>query len=534
MGDCRLKVSIAKELLPKDSDEARNCSDRTLSVTSVYTADTTIREVAEDTKLLWALFSSQAEFCLWDCTFHPPKNITDWVMKEFPDLQGPKSKTLHDAGCFPSGTWIALPKDVPPNQFKSIDYDDAQYNNKNSNKGNSQLAINSSFVQFKDSTLAASKPLPSQVMESVAKRFAEEDGNLDAEAEKARFLRRQNRENKKKIQQERAAKLDQRIQKLEEQSSEKNKTVSDQVRRMLIKSRATGDKNLKMQDRIYFQCMLDNGDDITKEYRYFSPQDTFSKIASSFPSQGSLQSSEVLVQRKSNEDNSTVYRRFPVAMRVYEAISGNYLTDQFDTMIIRLSREGEDATPSILEEVKMDTKTRDVEDIEMKDVSPSVTGEKVAETNDMPNLDGCVKIDKELTALIYAMDVANNKGKKPKKKSSATTKVRNMQMKSKAKGDSKRVPKIENRFFLEVVLIGIDGKASSSFQFLARTDPIQRLLQNLSMDSKQTDWDFLTPIEADADSFKVISETSMTLDEAEKKGILHSFDRIIVSQSKKV
>jgi hypothetical protein len=139
--------------------------------------------------------------------------------------------------------------------------------------------------------------------------------------------------------------------------------------------------------------------------------------------------------------------------------------------------------------------------------------------------------DKDLAKAIEAMDDASNKGKKPKKNSAAALKVRSMQIKSKAKGDAKRIPKLENRFFLEVIMIGNGGKATSSFHFLARTDPIERLLQTISSKSLPTDVDFLVPKEPKF--FQTLQNTSMALVEAEEKELLKAFDRIIVRPNNK-
>lgn len=515
--------------MPKDSEETRNSSYH--SVSQIYAADTTVREVAEGTKILWALYTSNiTDFTLWDCTFNPPRNITDWPLKEYPELHGPKSKTLHDAGCFPSGTWVALPKTMDPHTFSTADYDDVQYNNRKEQHEKPNQPTNT--VQFQDKVLSSSKPLPSQVMESVTKRFEKEDENKDAEAERARIIRRQNQEQRLKIQKDRAARLDKRIEMLEELSSEKNKAVSDQVRRMLVKSRATGDKRLKMQDRIYFQCMLDDGDEITKEFRYFSPQDTFAKIASSFSVKGGFKNSEVLIQRGKHGVAPSVYRRFPVALRVYEAISNKYLTsDQVDVLIIRWYKDGEDVTPTILEDESSSDENilPSVEDVEMKDVVSFSAGEELTGSAEDAQPENNLLQDRQLAEAIQSMDAANNKGKKPKKQSAATLKVRNMQIKSKAKGDTKRIPKVENRFFLEVVMIDSAGRATSSYQFLAKSDPIDRLLQNVSSKTTPGDWNFLVPNE---NTFETISDTSLALEEAEKKGILNCFDRIVLRRSK--
>jgi hypothetical protein len=499
-----MRIDIAKELLEGETK---------LTVTRMFSADTTVSEVCRDVIPIWL-----APFGLWDCTFNPPKDITDWPTKEFPDLQGPKSKTLHDAGCFPSGHWLVLPRGLHPNEHTKTDYEDCQYNQQPT-QPHVQPSTNSHSVKFNDPALASSTLLPSEVFASVTERFAKDEDDK-GDIEQAQLLRRRNKEVRRQILQERAEKLDHRIQLLEEGSSEKNKAVSDQVRKMLVKSRATGNPNLKMQDRLYFQCLLDHQGKLTREYRYFSPQDTFAKIPVSFPKLDAATNVEVVVRRIS--DTGPIYRRLPVTMRVYEAISNKILTDQVDTLVIRWSQDGEDPTPSILDE-EIEEAPVDQE-VEMKESQILA----IVEDNDEPpteEVTGLIK-DNDLLEAIQIMDEANNKGKKQKKKSAASLKVRNMQIKSKAKGDAKRVP-MENRFFLEVVIVNNDGKASSSFVFVSKTDPIYRILQSLASAAAASDWDFLVHTEGDS-CFTRIEDTSLILQEANERQVLKSFDRIVI------
>jgi hypothetical protein len=571
MGHCRIRIVIAKDLLSKERQkeiqilaEKDKEGDVILSETAtamswvrIFSADTTVREVAEGTPDLWKLYivnkspSSLLEdlpFQLWDCTIHPPTDITDWPTKTFLEVMGPKSKTLHDAGCFPSGTWMVLPRGVTPRKFNKTNYEDAQYNKMQQLKQQQGLASSASgkLVEFKDPSLAASKPLPSQVMASVTKRFEDEDVERAAQAQQARTIRLENQEQLRKRQQERVQKLDRRIQQLEDQSSEKNKKVSEQVRRMLVKSRATGDKRLKLQDRLYFECLLDRGSDndddeaLVREFRYFSPQDTFAKIASSFEGPGKQRGEmnlEVLVKRKVG-DGSTLeeYRRFPVAMRVYEATAEKFLTgDQVDTLIIRwFASDGGDASPSILEvqEDKPASIPGGSDDVEMADatVSKDTTPGDPKQEERVESVSSSI-VDETMTLAIRAMDEINNKGKKPKKASAAAIKVRNMQIKSKAKGDAKRIPKVEDRFFLEVIQLGSGGagKASSSFQFLSNKDPLERIIQSVASSSNTTDWDFFVPVsDGESMTYRKISDTSIELADAAAKAILKPFDRLIM------
>ena len=515
MGDCRIKIVISKDLLGLDKD---------FNDTKIYSSDTTVREVVENNVQLFDLFQSNKPFYLWDCTV-VPKNITDWPLKEFPDLQGPKSKTLYSAGCFPSANWFALPVDMEPNEFKVAEYDDLQYNTKQ------QIMISSgneiqSKVQFKDATLASSKPLPSQVMASVAKRF-DGDEQQPKDAGRAEIVRRENKERRRQLDKQRAAKLDQRIEKLEDQENGKNKKVSAQVKGMLVKSRATGAKTLKMSDRIYFQCLVDESDNLRKEYRYFSPQDTFAKIASTFASETGLKNREVLARNKTTD--ASRYNRLPATMRVYEAIAKGFISDKLETLLIRFYSDDEAATIGFLEvtaaeerngmEVETDeTKVGSTEEPMDTDMASPTTEER----------DPVQIEDISLANMIRTMDAKQNKGKKLKKKSAAATKVRNMQIKSKAKGDSKRIPKVEDRFYLEVIMVSIDGVADSTFHFFSEKDTIERLLQLVATKSPTTDWVVLVPHSEEPSQFRRIEDLSIVLREAQERQILKCFDRIIL------
>lgn len=510
MGDCRIRIVISKQLAPP--------AEQDVSISRVYSSDTTIREVVEATEVLFQLYTSNVSFLLWDTTLSPPKDITAWPMKDFPNLQGQKSKTLYSAGCFPSASWLALPPHLQPHQLKPAEYDDAQYNNPQellSAKVTSKAAI-----QLNDKELASSNPLPSQIMQSVSKRFDHDPVTTDID--RAYELRRGRHESRRQIERERAAKLDQRIHSLEEKSNEKNKNVSDQVRRMLIKSRSTGAKSLKPQDRLYFECMVDGENVLSKDYRYFSPQDTFAKIASSFqrPKQSESKNSEVLVKRHD------VYQRFPVAMRVYEAISQGFLTGRVDTIVVHWYRDDKAPAPSVIIYEKVAT----TEDVLMKDdTSYNIEVEEAsAQDPQASHIQTDFQDDSILGELIQIVDMKANKGKKSKKKSGAAFKVRTMQMKSKAIGDTKRIPKVEDRFFLEAIVVDKNDTADGIFCFLAKKDPVERIVGIVAPGRTiDTDWEFLVPTE-DPLKFKQVSDPLMSLEHAEERQILRCFGRIIL------
>jgi hypothetical protein len=641
MGDCRIRIVIAKCLFGSLPDEltaycdgdcssVRVASNKTsVSFVRMYSADTTIREVVDENILLRKIFlgndslsqsssketetitEATSEFTLWDCTLSPPRDITSWPRQDYPDLQGLKSKTLHAAGLFPSGTWMVIPKGMTPNNFSGYDsnvYVDVQYNNNNGDSNDNTDTIEkmntNRTVEFNDPALRldTSTPLPSQVMETVSTRFAAEERaeelkRMETSESSITALRRENIQLRAQKELERVIKLERRIAMLEEQSNnnkpKKKKKALDQVLRMLVKSRATGDKNLKDQDRFYFQCLILYDDNVdttisdsedqdttkyipdgarpSKEYRYFSPQDTFAKIANSVSNGRHKENkeffSEVLCRRLEGqiEEMHTalpVYRRFPMTMRVYEAKSRGYLslseniTNYFDdTLIIRCYIDREDATPLIQDETilhinnKNNTNKKGITDSNDQMTStdaaaisistPTIADKKTNTASNDADTTTTTFEDTPLSDAIRQMDDANKTGSEKgqsTKKSAAALKVRQMKMKSKAKGNKKL--KIEDRVFLEVVLISeIGRKPICECYFLSKKDPIERILQwiggtgtnassPLFTKNVAEQWEFLVP--QDDSRYRPIATTSIAMKEAEEIEILKSFDRIIL------
>jgi len=364
-----------------------------------FSSDTTVREVCEDADckgVLLTLLESQNKtddkkeeewVCLWDCTSHPPRDITDWPTVKYKESHGMHSKTLYDAGWFPSGTLRACKKSEGPPMASLAAHDDVQYKLPTTaakaaaaEASNTDTVQLTGAVQLKETGTATKvPPLPSQVLDSVTKRFDKDKESMTEQEQHA--LRRQNKQSKRQKEQDRCKKLEARIRKLEETSASSNKKkkgkpVTEQVRRMLIKSRATGAKSLKQQDRVYFHVVVlvepaedamdDNAEDdgsknnTTEEFRYFSIQDTIARgILSTFRNKQPSKEweSEVLVRRpvtdgSSEEGAIMVYRRLPNTMRVYEAIAQNFLEQGVNKIIVRWYNpaRGDEATTSVLEE----------------------------------------------------------------------------------------------------------------------------------------------------------------------------------------
>jgi hypothetical protein len=257
-----------------------------------------------------------------------------------------------------------------------------------------------------------------------------------------------------------------------------------------------------------------------------------------------------------------VYRRFPMTMRVYEAKSRGYLslseniTNYFDdTLIIRCYIDREDATPLIQDETilhinnKNNTNKKGITDSNDQMTStdaaaisistPTIADKKTNTASNDADTTTTTFEDTPLSDAIRQMDDANKTGSEKgqsTKKSAAALKVRQMKMKSKAKGNKKL--KIEDRVFLEVVLISeIGRKPICECFFLSKKDPIERILQwiggtgtnassPLFTKNVAEQWEFLVP--QDDSRYRPIATTSIAMKEAEEIEILKSFDRIIL------
>mmetsp|Transcript_4164 Transcript_4164/g.6503 ORF Transcript_4164/g.6503 Transcript_4164/m.6503 type:complete len:100 (+) Transcript_4164:129-428(+) len=99
-----------------------------------------------------------------------------------------------------------------------------------------------------------------------------------------------------------------------------------------------------------------------------------------------------------------------------------------------------------------------------------------------------------------------------------------MVMKSKSKGDKKRVKVMEDRFFVELIVIKADSGVSSSYVFMSKTDTVQRLLEEHLQESCAT---YVNKRE----SVYVEIFPENILEELQRDGILNSFERLIIVKS---
>jgi hypothetical protein len=537
MGDCRLRFLFSKEIgdllddtavLSNNTHQHANhdpSSPWQSTITKVYSADTTVLEVCNDAlgqEILKKLASRSLK--LWDTTVHPPVDISEWPIKTYNKSSGAQSKTLFDAGWFPSGTFQVLKYDEAPKISAGLASDDSQYNIPDQHEQSAKL---SARVQLKN----VSSAKPSEVFESVAERFQDDPKPDVQQALQARKLTKEATLQKER---ERHKRLEERLQKLQSSGSMKNEKVSLQVQKMLLKSRCTGRSSLKMQDRVYLHIIiLRDGDAENADYkpqehfRFFSPQDTISRILSSLVTnlRSSQQQAEFLVKKRSGD--STAYRRLPSSMRLYEAIDNKYL-DEVDSIVIRCyDTQGEEPTMSILDDDALVSDKSDYQemnsDAEEFLADPS-TSDDFAQAESAEG-DLLRLPERAINALKKTVEVHSTK-----KASSALEKVRIMKIKSRAKGDAKRIPKMGSRFFLELLVATDDERKVSTNivpVFLARSDPVGRLLRDCVLVPSGHTAHILMPLKHDVNLFQVVPEEK-SLDMCEKDDVLKCFDRVIV------
>ena len=163
----------------------------------------------------------------------------------------------------------------------------------------------------------------------------------------------------------RLAQLDEKINNKNKKGTKgKNKKVSEQVRKMLIKSRAVGNKKLRQEDRFYIDTVLwdetsvendrYNGSiqqTMSSSFMFFSRVATVGKVIST--TAGSLADSrdkgaELLAltspvtstsskEDDNNKINSLVYRRIPPTLPLHDAESKGYFKN-FERVIVRIFR----------------------------------------------------------------------------------------------------------------------------------------------------------------------------------------------------
>ena len=230
-----------------------------------------------------------------------------------------------------------------------------------------------------------SKPLPSEIFKAVEDRIENDiHSNDDDDPIAARILIKQQKqrreEERQKLLDMRLEQLDQISKKMGKTGGKKSKTVSEQVKKMLIKSRATGNKKLRQEDRFYLQTVLLDETKINNEsnnnngvlsaledesqnvqqfmsssYTFYSRVSTIGKIISTASAGSSANSARdvgaellILTSSQSNDDNddgAMVYRRLPPTLRLHEAEAKGLVTN-FGPVLIRIFKGETDCLAS--------------------------------------------------------------------------------------------------------------------------------------------------------------------------------------------
>ena len=533
MGDCHLRLSFSgvfQKTFPNKGEMVSPLSLRLASDATV--ADvlaTTVGDGPSSSSLRAFLLERRAK--LWDCTYYPPKDVTQQILEQFVETFGPKSLTLFDAGWFPSGSLVVTSPEEGPPQGAAAIYDDVQYNMR---QVEDSTIIGATAVQLKHHS---GPVLPSQVLQSATRRFEGVDAP-DTDDATARRLRHETAMQRREREEKRQKKLQERIRQLDASKG----GVAAQVQRMLVKSRAVGRPNLAEQDRVYLRVVMDKSDDdkdahaTTEEsFYYFSRQDVVGKVLSqTVLAAASGKQAELLVQLGGREDDPS-YQRLPHLMRLYEALGIGYLKN-FDRVVVRIyDPQKEEPTTTIdvnpfpatggstpIAKLKNDAATV-AQSVKQDNIGDSTTTHDATE----------IFTDKAMTQALAATE--KSKKTATKKPSAALAKVRQMQMKSKAKGDTKRV-KMPDRFFVEVGVAcrQADGTVTLSTPvapyFVAHTDALSRLVKDgwVTGVDANANTQFVKPLTDDGAQFQRIPDPSLSVQHLTAQGILCNFDRILV------
>ena len=387
---------------------------------------------------------------IYDVSLYPAKDITEKVCT-YTSETGENTITLQSMGWFPSAKVMI----VNSNDEESLNAvlnsninkdEDFQYNLPSMN--DQEHAASTGGVQIKLDGIEqkSQQLLPSQIFEAVSNRYQDDAEMKDSTSHLSHIkMKRQT-----KISEEnRRRKLDERIKKIDEKT--KKSKVSEQVKNMLIKSRASGDKKVRVEDRFYLEAILfdDSDGQVVIEDRMDEPQyifcgktQTVSKIVSITTAGLNLNSDltvEVLIETVNGS-----YKRIPFTTHIYEAERKKCLSP-FDRVVIRIyNANNERNYPSIFDEHEsMDT-----------EVSTPLVENDSTSTKAISKA-ALVGVDQDLlhqikTSTAKAIQIYRKRNKMKDKKN-ISEKVDFLLMKGKSKGD-KKIP-ITKRIYLEMISI---------------------------------------------------------------------------------
>lgn len=538
------------------------------------------------------------QLTILDLSYNPVKNIST-ICRANTDTTGPKSKTLQSMNWYPSGKicFLPLPSTTITSSTTSITDiekgdelmlqkfltwqsrnvvkdEDFAYNDPNiihnQHHHNLEKKTHDEGVQWTgvgaDSTAATQQRLkPSEIFTAVSTRSDNDNDHEDIQQHSKKPPAK-----KKRSEKQRSQRLDTLIQKLAAKSSSskdgggKKKRVSDKVRTMLIKSRAEGNKKLRMEDRFHLELLqiIDNGeendDDIkcsdeaaTTSYKFFSRVTTAGRAASSVAgSIGNRKSVEFLVAFPpvSTKDDTTniKYRRLPNTMSLHDAQQAGWL-QEFDVVVIRIFSIDRDdefgQSKSVLDS-----------DSDVDSENNNEVDDDVVMQSEFPSESSCASMNKDTSSmkddeqdddnrlqqrlhLIYQTASFDDKQKSTKKKKPVSKQVQAMLMKSKSTGNKSIKP--NDRVHFDTVIFrddgseDIEGSCSSSFRFFSRRMSIDELIATFQNEKDlPNNVEIITSQSCSSSSlgciYKKLTPSQATIEETVKLGLLEDFGRIIV------
>ena len=548
----------------------------------------------------------------YDLTYHPPEDVTGSFAK-YAARSGAGSKTLQGMGWFPSGRVVVVLSDGADGARESVasgragsralEEDEGQYNRlapacaENPTDAPGGIAAGGLRVMLRGESADSLRnggtvpppPKPSEVFRSVAARFdGDDEGGNGAASLVPRPPPRRHR-----TEAERQARLNEAMRSLDERvekrgGAKKKGGASEQVRRMLFKSRAVGDTGrLKEQDRFYLEVAVVNeigekGRDeniIINPYRFYSRESSAGRVAAdvSRPITSGRDrevTSEMLVTGMEQRDGcpppSPTYLRLPHTMTLREAERGRFL-GHFDRVLVRVFSVDEEPSPSILKNNRGSPLLLEAELVEKtsgnvvdKDLSAANSLDATGSESKFSGRRFGVQADAEGLELFRRLSSAVEKAseevasgrrksrKDPKKKklTASSEKVRQMLIKSRAAGDKRRVKDEADRFYLEVVFVvpggtntGDSVKATSSYRFYHKNWDLETLVETVKMEgsgaatatSKVLDSEILV----ECDVLDTVGQRAtgylrlsgkIPLCEAVAKGYLKPFQRVVIRQ----
>ena len=129
-----------------------------------------------------------------------------------------------------------------------------------------------------------------------------------------------------------------------EKSTKKNKPVSKQVQRMLMKSKSTGNKGVKPDDRVHLDTVTfhdDGSKDIdgtySNSFRFFSKRTSVEHLVSSFQDK-KAQHVEIFVSRPCEASSiGMVYQTLPPSNLTLGDVVEQGLLEDFGRIIVRVT-----------------------------------------------------------------------------------------------------------------------------------------------------------------------------------------------------